>query len=235
MKKNKKGRNKAVGLITVSRPDSVEAEQFRTVRTNIKFSMIDNDIKSLVVTSSAPGEGKSTISSNLAVTFADQNKRVLLVDADMRKPSLHRIFKLKNFMGLTTLLTEKNTSVQSVCNKTVVEGLMVITSGPLPPNPSELLDSKKMDQLMTELMQDFDMVIFDMPPIVAITDAQIMASKVDGTILVVRKEVATKEAALKAKQLLKIVNANVIGAVLNGAEKKKDTAYKYYGTEKKYK
>lgn len=218
-------------LVTVTKPNSVVAEQFRTIRTNIQFSMVDRDLKSLVFTSSGPGEGKSTTSANIAVVFATQGKRVLLVDADMRKPSVNKTFKLSNHEGLTTLLTEKEVVLGDVVHETETENLFILTSGPIPPNPSELLDSKKMNRVIEILEETFDLVIFDMPPIVSVTDAQIMASKTDGTVFVIRNGIANKEAVLKAKQLLDIVNANVVGTIFNGLEKRKDKAYKYYGIE----
>ncbi|WP_413496802.1 CpsD/CapB family tyrosine-protein kinase [Carnobacterium maltaromaticum] len=234
-KKNKEqlieSQRNGASLVTVTKPNSVVAEQFRTIRTNIQFSMIDRDLKSLVFTSSGAGEGKSTTSANLAVVFATQGKRVLLVDADMRKPSVNKTFKLSNHEGLTTLLTEKEVVLGDVVHETNTENLFILTSGPIPPNPSELLDSKKMNRVIEILEETFDLVIFDMPPIVSVTDAQIMASKTDGTVFVIRNGIANKEAVFKAKQLLEIVNANVVGTIFNGLEKRKDKAYKYYGIE----
>lgn len=218
-------------LVTITKPNSTIAEQFRTIRTNIQFSMIDKELKSLVFTSSGPGEGKSTTSANVAVVFATQGKRVLLVDADMRKPTVHKSFQLSNHEGLTTLLTEKSVALGNVINETQIENLYVLTSGPIPPNPSELLDSKKMNTIIEALEASFDLILFDMPPIVSVTDAQVMASKTDGTVFVIRNGVANKDAVLKAKELLEIVNANVVGTIFNGLEKRKDKAYKYYGIE----
>lgn len=218
-------------LITTTKPNSVVAEQFRTIRTNIQFFMVDKDLKSLIFTSSGPGEGKSTISANTAIVFASQGKRVLLVDADMRKPTVHKTFNIPNHEGLTTLLTEKDVKLSSVIRQGTNENLFILTSGPIPPNPSELLDSNKMNKIIEILEGAFDLVIFDMPPVITVTDSQIMATKTDGTIFVIRSGVANKEALIKSKQLLDIVNANVIGTVFNGVERTKDSAYKYYGLE----
>lgn len=221
--------DKRPSLITLTRPSSVIAEQFRTIRTNIQFSMVDKELKTLMVTSASPGAGKSTVSANLAVTIAMQGKRVLLVDADMRKPTVHKTFELTNQSGLTTLLTDKETTIKDVAHRMPTEGLYVITSGAIPPNPSELLDSNRMTLLIKEFEEIFDLIIFDTPPVIAVTDAQVMASKVDGTLFVINKGVADKEMVKKSKELLDMVNANVIGAIFNRVDVSKDNYYYYYG------
>lgn len=218
----------AVSLITLIDPSSPISEQYRTIRTNIQFaSSADKQIKTIVVTSSGPGEGKSTTSANLAVVFAKSGQRVLLVDADMRKPTVYKTFSLNNASGLSTVLST-STSVLEAAQKMVIDNLSVLTSGPKPPNPSELLGSARMNQVMEEAKNLYDVVIFDMPPVVAVTDAQIMASKADGTILVVRENVARKESLTKARDLLNMVQARIIGVVYNGAEHSKDSGYYYY-------
>lgn len=219
-------------LITLTRPSSVVAEQFRTIRTNIQFSMIDADLKSLSITSAGPGAGKSTVSTNLAVSFANEGKKVLLVDTDMRKPTVHKTFHLPNHDGLTTLLTDKSVVLSDIIHRLDTDNLFVLTSGAIPPNPAELLGSNRMMQLKTELEEIFDLIIFDLPPVIAVTDAQIMASKTDGTIFVINKGGADKEMVLKSKELLDKVQANILGAVFNRVETKNDHYYAYYGESK---
>ncbi|MFL2100984.1 CpsD/CapB family tyrosine-protein kinase [Desemzia sp. FAM 23989] len=230
--RSKASTNERPSLITVTRPSSVVAEQFRTIRTNIHFSMIDSDLKTLAITSAGPGAGKSTISANLAVTFASEGKKVLLIDTDMRKPTVHKTFKLPNHDGLTTLLTDRTAQISDIVHILKEEKLYVLTSGVIPPNPAELLSSKRMEQLKLELEESFDLIIFDLPPVIAVTDAQIMSSKTDGTIFVINKGGADKEMVLKAKELLDKVQANVLGAVFNRVENKNDHYYAYYGENK---
>ena len=230
-KKNKKPKMNTMArkLISLSNPKAIVSEQFRTIRTNLNFSMPDKDLKTLLITSSSPGEGKSTNSSNIAVVFAQEGKKVLLIDADMRKPTIHYTFGLKNIIGLSSVLT-RQFELEEAYNPTEVEGLTVITSGPIPPNPSELLASQRMDQLMTTLSQQFDVVIFDTPPVLSVTDAQIMSNKCDGTVLVVNSGVAEKDMVLKAKESLTASKANLVGVILNNYTLERDHYYyQYYG------
>ena len=219
-------------LITISSPKSVISEQFKTIRTNINFSVPDADLKTLVVTSSTPGEGKSTNSSNLAVVFAQSGKKVLLIDSDMRKPTAHHTFGVLNTAGLSTVLTRQQT-IDEVLHETEVDGLSVVTSGPIPPNPAELLASKTMDQLIESLKEQYDMIIFDAPPVLSVTDAQILANKCDGTILVVNTGVALKENVVKAKDMITASQGKILGVVLNNFVLDKDHYYyQYYGEVK---
>lgn len=227
-KKDKKQQTSAVSLITVADKSSPISEQYRTIRTNIQYSMVDRDLKSLVITSSGPSEGKSTSSANLAVVFASSGKRVLLVDADMRKPTVSKTFAIPNAFGLSTLLGSRETMLHQVIQTSGITNLSILSSGPKPPNPSELLSSSRMEELLVELRKQYDLVIFDMPPVVAVTDAQILASKADGTLLVVRENVSKRDSLLKAKELLKMVDANVLGVIYNGARNVADQGY-YYG------
>lgn len=230
-KKNKQKNINGAGLIVANNPKSVISEQFRTIRTNVQFSMVDEELRTLVVTSAAPSAGKSTVAANLASTFASKEKRVLLVDTDLRKPTVHKLFKLRNTVGVTSLLANPDVALQEAVVPTAVDGLFVLPSGPVPPNPSELLGSKRMDALLEEMKKHFDLIVFDTPPLIAVTDAQVMASKVDGTLFVIHTGVGKKEEALKAKELLELVGANVLGAVLNHVPQTEDNYYYYYGEQ----
>lgn len=218
-----------VEMITVSDPKSTNAEQFNTIRTNIEFSNIDKELKSLVLTSATASEGKSTVSANLAVSFARQGKKVLLVDADLRRPTIQSTFSMTNPKGLTNFLTDSNISVNDIFYRTTVENLYVIPSGPIPPNPSELLGSKKMAHLIEALAKAFDIVIYDAPPVLSVTDAQILSTKVDGTVLVVREKKVEKEAVRQAVHLLKHVNGRIIGTIVNDVHGDAEGYYGYYG------
>lgn len=217
-------------LITKANPKSIISEQFRTLRTNINFSMPDEPLQTLLITSASPNEGKSTVSANAAVVFAQEGKKVLLVDADMRKPTTHYTFHMTNTRGLSNLLT-RQVSLVDVANKSDIENLDVITCGPIPPNPAELLGSKTMGTVLQEMKDAYDLIIFDAPPVLSVTDGQILANKTDGTILVLSAAETEKESVVKAKDALVSVQANIIGTVLNNFELEKDHYYyQYYGT-----
>lgn len=228
-KKQSKINTKMRQLITKINPKSPISEQYRTIRTNIQFASVDNKIQSLLVTSSGPGEGKSTTTANLAVVYAEAGKKVLLVDADLRKPTVHYTFRLDNLTGLSNVLVGENT-LDEAANRTDIENLDVISCGPIPPNPSELLASRKMEQFISEATESYDLVIFDTPPVLAVTDAQILANMVDGSILVVRSKQTELESATKAKDVLEPARAKLLGTVLNGREKQGSNYYYYYGT-----
>lgn len=215
-----------VDLVTLHYPHSLIAEEFRTLRTNIEFSMFDRSFKTILITSSVSSEGKSTIAANLAQVFSTQGKKVLLVDADLRKPSLHRKFNLPNNRGLTSFLVGTEPSLSLILDRPFQKNLYVLTSGLIPPNPSELLASARMTDFIKKTKEVFDFVIFDAPPVIAVTDAQILASKLDGTVFVVRNGVAERQNIIKAKEQLNRVDAKVIGTVFN---EKKNKSSKEYG------
>lgn len=219
--------NKERSLITHFNPKSIISEQYRTIRTNIQYSLVDEELKTLMVTSAGPSEGKSTTISNLAVVMAQQGNHVLLVDADLRKPTVHHTFRHTNTRGLTNVLT-KQAQVDDVIIETEIERLSILPSGPVPPNPSELLSSKTMENLIEYLSEQFDILLFDCPPILAVTDAQIMANYCQGVVLVVNSGKTEIEAAQKAKEQLQHVNAKLLGVVLNNKEINGDPYYYYY-------
>jgi protein-tyrosine kinase len=227
-KKTKKiGSNKR-NLITHFSPRAAISEQYRTIRTNIQFSSVDESIRTILVTSSGPEEGKSTTVANLAVVFAQQGKKVLLIDADLRKPTVHYTFQLDNTIGLTNVLT-KQTQLDKAAVTTLVENLSVLSSGPIPPNPAELLGSKAMEEMLEATLKLYDIVIFDTPPVLAVTDAQILANRCDGTILVVGSGKTQIEPAMKSKELLLSSKGKLLGVVLNRKNAKDSQYYYYYG------
>ncbi|MDQ0154202.1 CpsD/CapB family tyrosine-protein kinase [Robertmurraya andreesenii] len=226
-KREKKLGTNSRQLITKQNPRSPISEQYRTIRTNIEYSSFDEEIRSIVVTSSGPGEGKSTTISNLAVVFSQQGKKVLLIDADMRKPTAHYTFHMKNNFGLTNILKKQRTLSETVQKSE--DNLYILTSGPIPPNPAEILGSKGMEELLREANEQFDLVLIDTPPVLAVTDAQILSNKCSGTILVVNSGKTETEAAMKAKELLVNSKARILGVVLNQKKAKQSQYYYYYG------
>jgi capsular exopolysaccharide family len=220
-----------IGLVTYTDPKGMISEQFKTIRTNIQFSSIDKKFKSLLFTSSDPSEGKSTVSNNVAVTWADQGSKVILIDADLRRPTVHKTFGVSNRRGLSNYLLG-NATLEEIVQPTVVDGLYVITSGPVPPNPAELLGSLRTKDLLVRLTDKFDLVVLDAPPVNTVTDAQVLAARVDGTVLVVPQGIADKAGVMHAKEALETVNANILGAIMNRVTEQKSGGYyggSYYG------
>lgn len=207
-------------------PKSIDAEAYRSLRSNIEYSSFDDEYRAIVVTSSVPGEGKSTTSGNLALSLAQSGNKVLLVDCDMRKPSIHKKFKISNISGTAELLLRKE-SFEDVAN-CYNENLTIITAGKIPPNPSEMLSSRAMTAFIKEMKKEFKYIILDTPPLQAVTDAQVLSTKADGVLLVVRAGSTKRDAVLNSVDLIKKVKGKVIGMVLNGVENKKNSYY-YYG------
>ncbi|MEQ7219745.1 CpsD/CapB family tyrosine-protein kinase [Vagococcus fluvialis] len=215
-KQTKFGATEQATLFTVVDPMSNISEQFRTIRTNILYSSVENQTQSIIVTSAGPSEGKSTTSANLAVAFAQSGMKTVLVDADLRRPTVHRSFFMENTKGLSSLLSIRRMSLGEVIQPSDVRNLDLITSGPISPNPSELLASSRMKKVLHILKQEYDVIIFDVPPVGTVTDAQLIASQVDGTLLVVREDQTEKSGLERAVKLLDQVDANIIGAIYIG-------------------
>lgn len=215
-------------LIIEKSPKSIPAEAFRTLRTNIQYASFDKEVKTLLVTSAGPGEGKSTTAANLALSIAETGKTVLLVDCDLRRPSLHKKFNISNEAGITNFLLGEVTFEQAT--KVYKNKLFIMTAGNIPPNPAEMLSSNKLKNFLQKISQQFDTVIIDSPPVMAVTDAQILSTITDGVILVVNSGETEKSMALKAKESLMKVNANILGVVLNRfkSENGKNYGYGYY-------
>lgn len=227
-KKKKKSDERGNPLVSYSEPMSIHAEQFRNIRTNIDFAMIDTDLSSLLVTSSVPSEGKSTIASNLAYVLSQTNKNVLIVDADLRKPTVHKTYRLNNQSGLTTLLSQPNLKFNQIVQRSNDLGLYLLPSGPIPPNPSELLSSGRMQSLMKELNENFDVVIYDTPPVNTVTDPLILANRVDGVVIVARQGYVKREQIRKSIDSLRKLDSNILGYVLNSVPLAKDHTYYEY-------
>jgi len=208
---------KKLDLITVTDPRNPAAEAYRTLRTNLTFAALDKPIETLVITSAAPGEGKSIVLANLAVTMAQGEHRTIIVDADLRRPELHNIFGVANERGLTTMFVEEAALDNPPLMETGVDNLWLLPSGPLPPNPADLLGSRRMEQAIAALKARADVILFDAPPVIAVTDATVLGTKVDGVLLVVSAGRTRREHALRARELLERVHVRIVGAVLNDA------------------
>ena len=215
-------------FIVDEKPKSIAAEAYRTLRTNIQYSSFDEEIRTIVITSSEPGEGKSTTAGNIAISFAQASKKTVIIDCDLRKPSLHKKFKISNIGGLSDILIGKE-KIDDVVHHFNDE-LDIITSGKLPPNPAEMLGSRTMERLLIALKERYDIIILDTAPLQAVTDAQILSTKSDGIILVVRAHAIKRESVIQAKGLIEKVGGKILGTVLNGVENTRGKYYYYYGT-----
>ncbi|TDM39891.1 polysaccharide biosynthesis tyrosine autokinase [Macrococcoides goetzii] len=227
----KKRRNNINQLEIINRPKSVISEQIRTLRTNILFTSADIQIKRMLVTSSEQGEGKSTISANLAASFAQAGYRTLLVDADLRKPTQHKIFEQINVKGLSNLVAGQ-VSLEQTIHLDVQPKLDLISSGPIPPNPAELLGSLAMEDLLESLSEMYDLIILDTPPVLAVADSQILGNLVDGSLLVVNSRNTHRDKVIDAKNQLDKSSSRTLGIVLNDLDKKDDGEYYYYYGQK---
>jgi non-specific protein-tyrosine kinase len=204
----------SAGLAMLVDPHSPAAEAYRTLRVNIQFSSLDRDVRAIEVTSAANGDGKTTIVANLSVALAEGGMRVIAVDADLRRPSLHTHFGVSNEQGLTTAVLNEGAPIP--LQDTVVPGLRILPSGPIPPNPVEVLGSRRLDRLIEQLRQQADYLVFDTPPAAGLSDAAILAARLDGVLLVVSAGRTRRDLARRAKEQLNRVNAHVLGVILSG-------------------
>ncbi|MBP6909786.1 MAG: polysaccharide biosynthesis tyrosine autokinase [Candidatus Saccharicenans sp.] len=224
-KKEDSGKPKNIELIVHFAPESAFAENYRSLRTALLLSSPQGSLKTIVVTSPLPEEGKSATISNLAVSLAQTGKKVLLIDADLRRPKQHQIFKIKNHEGLTSYLA-LDLAVQKLIKPTVVPLLYLINSGPIPPNPAELLGSDRMSKLLALLKDQFDFVLIDTPPILTVTDAQILGKLVDGLVLVVQAGKTPREALVQTRELINLLKLRTLGVVVNSVNLEN---HGYYG------
>ncbi|AHF07669.1 CpsD/CapB family tyrosine-protein kinase [Desulfitobacterium metallireducens] len=220
-------------LFSMLSPKSPISEAFRTLRTNIEFSNVDRVVKRILFTSTGPREGKSSTIANLASMMVQTDKKVLIIDADLRNPTQHKILSQDNCEGLTTLLVDEGLPILNYIKKTDQEGLELLTSGPIPPNPAELLGSKRMKQLLSEAAEAYDIVLIDSPPTIAVTDSSILAQSVDGVVLVLASGEVSRDYAVQAKEQLEKVGAKILGIVLNKMEMKTKEYYYYYSYDQR--
>lgn len=202
-------------LITLTDPRSSAAEAYRSLYINLSFSSQDQPLHKLLATSARPGEGKSVTLANLAVVAAQMGQRVVLVDCDLRQPQQHELFGLRNDNGLTTLVAGKDAAATALQAVNDAPGLHVLTSGPLPVSPSQVLAARRLDEIMGELAEQADLVLVDAPPAVGMADASVLATKVDGVLLVLNAGQTKRDYARRAKEALDKVNAHIVGVVLN--------------------
>jgi capsular exopolysaccharide synthesis family protein len=204
-------------LITLTNPRAPAAEAYRTLRTNLMFYNLDDPVRTLVVTSPVAGEGKSTVLANLAVTLAQGGHSTILVDADLRKPSQHDLWELDNVHGLTSMLLDDAALRNPPLQTSGVDHLTILTSGTLPPNPADVLGSRRMDDVIAALKAEADYVVFDAPPVLAVTDAALLGLKLDGLVLVLRAGMSRRDHAARAKEELDRVKVALVGTVLVNA------------------
>ncbi len=219
---------RAGDLIMVNHPQSPPAEAYRILRTNLQFASIDKPVKTLLVTSPDASEGKSLTAGNLAVSLAQSGKRVVVLDCDMHRPRQHRVFNTVNNVGVTTALLDENADPTRYLQRTDDPNLKIMTTGPLPPNSAELLGSQRMKNLLKTLGEQADYIIVDSPPVLALSDAPVLATQVDGTLLVILSGKTREEGLKRAAAVLSQVNAHVVGVLLNRLSSRRGSGYNYY-------
>jgi succinoglycan biosynthesis transport protein ExoP len=217
-------------IFAISQPKSLAAEAYRTLRTNLQFSTLDTPLRSLVVTSAVATEGKTTTAANLAVVMAQAGNRIVLVDGDLRRPSAHKLFNLPNKTGLTTALVEDPQALNGYLQETGIENLRVLTAGPIPPNPQELLGSQRMEELLHRLEDEADVVVLDTPPTLVVSDANVLAARASGVLMVVNTNKTRRAAVRQAVDGLRKVGANLLGCVLNMVSPRGGRSSYYYSS-----
>ena len=222
-------------LIVKNKPRSYISEAYRTLRTNIKFSSLGKPLNTIMITSAVPQEGKTINTVNLALTIAESGKKVIIVDADLRVPLIHKVFNSDSKPGLTNVLVG-NKKLSEVIKRAdeINSNLYYIASGPIPPNPSELLGSDKMKTVIEELKQQADTIIFDSPPTIGLADSLVLANQVDGVVLILNAGMVTRDTAKQAKALLEKAKAKILGVVLNKVDIKREGYYYHYYNYSKY-
>lgn len=220
-------------LVVEKHPKAAVSESIKSLRTNLQFTSVDEDLKTILITSSLPGEGKSFVSINLAASFAQTDKKVLLIDCDLRRGRLHKVFDLPNINGLSNLLADDLVSLNRYIQDTGIDNLSVITRGTCPPNPSELLSSQKNKDLIKKLKNKFDIIIFDGTPCNGLTDSIIMSTLVDETLVVVRNAMTPRSALAATKDSLEKVGAKIAGIIPNAIARKTASYYTYYSDDDK--
>ncbi len=219
----------SINLITLNEPRSPISEAYRSLRTQLEFSSLDHPLRSLLATTPAEADDKAITLANLAVIMGEGGRRIILVEGDLRRPALHEVLGLENKVGLSDLLRGNDDLSALPCQETGIEGLRLLASGPLPPNPAVLLGSARMAQVLEALNSQADMVLWDAPPVLAVTDAALLAARVDGVLLMVRAYGAEREHVQRAQALLAKIKARLIGAVLTHASLDRSVSgyYKY--------
>jgi capsular exopolysaccharide synthesis family protein len=221
-------------LVAQSDPKSAASEAYRMLRTNIQFAGLDRPSRTIVFTSAGPGEGKSTSVANFAVVAAEAGSRVCLIDSDLRRPALHKLFGLENSRGLTTALLE-GLPVAELAQPTATPLLSLLTSGPLPPNPAELVGSRRMHELLESASTDFDLVLCDSPPVISVTDGIALSAQCDGVVLVIRVGAIAHETIRRAAEQIEAVKGRVLGVLLNSVNLRRDGHhYQYYRYYRRY-
>ena len=218
-------------LVVLNNPNSIQAEGYRGLRTSIEYSSFDNKIKTLLITSSQPSEGKSVTTANLALAYARAEKKTLIIDCDLRKPTQHKKFSVINNIGLSDVLVGNKALVLAI--QSIDENLDILPAGSVVPNPAELVSSQAMTNLIDKLKAQYDFIVIDSPPALVVSDAQTLATKVDGVVIVAKANFSKKNSMRNAKKSLELVNANIIGTVLNFKDKVKGYYGHYYGKNRK--